>query len=170
MPSRALPTAGLYLLLCGLGAANIDVYGTIFTPRVPEIRVFAAGKGIAILVHTPRGKDILIDTGSDAGVLRDLGESLPEWQRSLDAVLLTSNKAAQTGGLASILARYEVGEVLRAGTVEFPYGARISADKVSLTVAAPGRTDISYGIFSFSVSSTTPEGVYRSDGETSGFK
>jgi len=130
------------LIACGLIAANMSVYKTIFASRLLEVSVLEVGKGSATLVRTPRGKTILIDTGPDASILRALGEALPAWQRDIDTIVLTSDKPAQTNGLASIESRYQIGEVLRAGTTEFPYGTTISFDTIPIDIIAPGKYEL----------------------------
>ncbi len=79
-----------------------------------EVRVLGVGNGDAILLTTPSRKTILIDTGPDASILRALGQALPEWQRHLDAVILTSSVADATGGLPEVEKKYTVGAILQA--------------------------------------------------------
>ncbi len=107
-------STGFYLLLfIGLVFGNISVYKTIFAPPVLEVRILEAGKGSAILLRGPGGKTVLIDTGSDASILRALGSALPMWERSLDAVILTSRSAASSGALPDVQSRYKVSQVIR---------------------------------------------------------
>jgi ComEC/Rec2-related protein len=73
-------------------------------------------QGEAILVHTPDGKTLLIDGGLDASSLaQELDSRLPSWQRSLDAVLLTTPRQDHLVGLLDIVQRYEIGEIIDAG-------------------------------------------------------
>ncbi len=73
-------------------------------------------QGEAILVRTPDAKTILIDGGLDATSLsQELDSRLPSWQRTLDAVILTSPRAEHLGGLQDIVTRYQIGEVIDAG-------------------------------------------------------
>lgn len=112
---RALPVS-LYLLICaGLVVGNAVVYRIIFAPPVFVVETFTAGKGIATLVRTPGGATILVDTGSDASILRALGTALPFSQHHIDVVLLTSSHASSTGGLLAIQARYRVGAIAHTG-------------------------------------------------------
>jgi hypothetical protein len=145
METRSLPVSFWLLLLCALVATNVIIYRTVFAPRALTVSVLEVGKAgeeRATLMKTSGGKTLLIDTGPDASILRALGESLPMWQRSIDTVILTGDKTAQTGGLVSIESRYRVGEVLRAGTANFPYGTTISVDNTPITITAPSKYEL----------------------------
>jgi beta-lactamase superfamily II metal-dependent hydrolase len=73
-------------------------------------------QGEAILVRTPDAKTILIDGGLDATSLsQELDSRLPSWQRTLDAVILTSPRAEHLTGLQDIVTRYQIGEVIDVG-------------------------------------------------------
>ncbi len=73
-------------------------------------------QGEAILVHTPDAKTILIDGGLDATSLsQELDSRLPSWQRTLDAVVLTSPRSEHLAGLQDIVTRFQVDEVIDAG-------------------------------------------------------
>lgn len=143
---------------------NIFVYQTIFTPRVLEVSVLEVGKGDAILVRTPNGKTLLVDTGPDASILRALGTALPEWQRNIDAVVLTSEKSDAIKGLPDVTSRYAIPTPIRFGTSATPYGTRLTLGDVQITILYAGTLSVSYGAASLNISSTTPKGVYISDG------
>lgn len=82
-----------------------------------ELRVwfFDVGQGDATLIVTPDGHQILIDGGPDRAVLSKLGEVMPPWDRTLDAVVATHPDADHIGGLAAVLDRYEVARVVYNG-------------------------------------------------------
>lgn len=145
-------------LLGVLVVANISIYQALTTPSVLRITVFEAGKGSAVLVRTGAGTTVLVDTGPDAGILRALGTALPPWERSIDAVILTSTKAIFAGGLPSVEERYTVEH-------SFSSGSRFTADDVSIEVFSAGVFEISHGEVSMRISSSTPKGDYFSDGE-----
>jgi beta-lactamase superfamily II metal-dependent hydrolase len=153
--------------------------------------VFEVGKATeknrTTLVRTPSGKTILVDTGSDASILRALGESLPEWQRAIDTVILTSGEETQAGGLPDIMSRYRVANLIRFGTqgsksfesalaaaastdlhqTTAPYGSSLNLDTTThITVISPGTFDIFYDTNSLSISSTTPTDIYILSGKT----
>ncbi len=107
---RGLPKR-LYFIVCFvLLIANIQIYRTIFAPRVLEMQTLDVGKGDATLVRMQNGATILIDTGPDASILRALGSALPPWQRKIDIVILTGTKKSVIGGLPDVLNRYTVGQ------------------------------------------------------------
>ncbi len=73
-------------------------------------------QGEAVLIRTPDGKTALIDGGPDAISLQKAVVSyFPPWQRSLDAVILTTPRSDHLTGLQDIVSRYQVGKVLDAG-------------------------------------------------------
>ncbi|MGC9400343.1 MAG: ComEC/Rec2 family competence protein [Anaerolineae bacterium] len=70
------------------------------------------GRGDAILVQTPRGRQLLIDGGADAPqLLSQLGRRLPFWDRRLEGVILTSPDETRLTGLVAVLERYQVERV-----------------------------------------------------------
>lgn len=152
-----VPTWIYVLVFIGLLIANVKVYQTIFAEPVLTVSVLEAGKSNAVLIKSPGGKTVLIDTGSDASILRALGSALPMWQRKIDAVILTSPKKTFAGGLPDVMNRYHV-------TRTFSTGTSFSLDAVSINILAPATLTISYGSTSFKISSSTPAGVYISDG------
>lgn len=63
--------------------------------------------GDAVLIQTPRGGYVLVDGGEDGGRLPLLlGEIIPFWCRTLDAVILTRADVARLPGQVAALARY----------------------------------------------------------------
>jgi len=156
----------LFFFAAILLVANFLIYRATLASRVLTVSVLEVGeKGNATLVRTPSGASILVDTGSDASILRALGTALPPWQRKIDVVVLTSAKASATGGLPDVMNHYHIPTPVHFGTVDFPYGARIALNNVYIEIPAPGVSNISYGITSINISSTTPKGVYVSDGK-----
>ena len=66
-------------------------------------------QGDAIFIRTPNGQQVLVDGGPDPRVaLRALGDAMPFWDRSLDAVILTHPHADHLNGLVRVLERYDV--------------------------------------------------------------
>lgn len=112
-PARS---TSLLLLFSALVVGNVSVYREIFAPRELEVRVFTAGRGTVLLLQSPQGKTFLVDTGPDAQILRILGRTLPEWQRHIDAIILTSVTPLTTGGLAAVLSNYRVTTLVRPAT------------------------------------------------------
>ena len=68
----------------------------------PQVAVLNVGDGQAVLLRGPHGA-ILIDGGPSPEKLRDeLGRSLPPWQRTLDAIVITAPGLGHVGGLAAL--------------------------------------------------------------------
>ncbi len=72
------------------------------------VSFLSAGKGGAVLIEAPSGREVIIDGGSDASILRSLGTRLPWYQRSLDIVIAAHPDAAHATGLIDVLQRYSV--------------------------------------------------------------
>ncbi|MBV9259332.1 MAG: ComEC/Rec2 family competence protein, partial [Ktedonobacteraceae bacterium] len=94
-----------------LAQANADLTVTFL-----DVTSKGQPQGEAILLRTPDGKTLLIDGGLDASSLaQELDSRLPSWQRSLDAVLLTTPRQDHLVGLLDIVQRYEIGEIIDGG-------------------------------------------------------
>ena len=155
---RELPRSFYLLLFIVLVLGNISIYPEIFAPEILRVSVLEVGKGHATLVRSPSGATILIDTGPDASILRALGKELPPWHRTIDAVLLTGAKTNVAGGLADVTGRYRVKNIVRSGT-------HVSLDNTTINILSPGTFTILYGTTSFTISSSTPAGIYISNGK-----
>jgi len=72
------------------------------------------GQGDAILIQSGQ-EEILIDGGpGSAAVTKELGRSLPFFDRTIELVVLTHPHADHITGLIEVLKRYQVGRVLYA--------------------------------------------------------
>ncbi|MFA6534569.1 MAG: ComEC/Rec2 family competence protein [Patescibacteria group bacterium] len=120
-----------------------------YNGRGLRVTVCDVGQGDAILVQTPGNQDILIDGGPDNLVLDCLGRHLAFNDRQLDLVILTHPHADHVVGLAAVLSRYEVKEVLMTGVL-FPEPAyqeflRLIAEKqIKVTYGLAGQ-NLSFG-------------------------
>ncbi|MDB5244437.1 MAG: S-layer protein [Parcubacteria group bacterium] len=158
--SRGVPTWAYVLLAAGLLIATIHVYQDLFAPLTLQITVLDVGeKSSATILRLPSRQVVLIDTGKDASILRALGTTLPEWQRSIDAVVLTSNKKPYAGGLTDVTARYRIRHIYASST------DLVFSGVVRLSIDSPGTYTLSYNKASVSFSSTSPHGEYVSDGQ-----
>ncbi|MBI4087016.1 MBL fold metallo-hydrolase [Candidatus Kaiserbacteria bacterium] len=70
------------------------------------------GQGDAIFIESPTGVQMLIDGGPDATVLRRLSQKMGFFDRSIDVVLATHADKDHIGGLADVLERYAVAEIV----------------------------------------------------------
>ena len=74
------------------------------------------GQGDAILVETPAGGRLLVDGGPDPDrLLVALDERIPPWDRRIDLVVVTHPHEDHVGGLALLVERYRVAQVLEPG-------------------------------------------------------
>lgn len=78
--------------------------------------VLDIGQGDSILIVSPSGKQIIIDGGPDLAALEHLGKHMPFFDRSIDLVVLTHPHADHLTALPDVLERYEVKNILIAGS------------------------------------------------------
>ena len=101
-----------------LGA--ILLFGQMSTTRADgllHVHVLDVGQGDAILLVTPRGRQVLVDGGPDPRVvLLALGERLSPGDRDLDAVVVTHLDSDHAGGLIGVLDRYDADIVMQGPT------------------------------------------------------
>lgn len=95
----------LGILFVGLGAIVILQAQSLGKLRMIFCDV---GQGDAILVITPGGRQILVDGGSGSRILGCLSNSMPFWDRTIEAVFLTHPQQDHMEGLVSVLASYKV--------------------------------------------------------------
>jgi competence protein ComEC len=81
-----------------------------------SVTFFDVGQGDSTLLVTPSGAQILIDGGPDMRVLEHLGRTLPFFDRSIDAVVVTHPDTDHIVALPEVLHRYKVQLVVLAGT------------------------------------------------------
>lgn len=75
--------------------------------------MFLETGGDAVLIQTPAGGYVLLDGGSDPAVLAAaLGQRMPFWLHTLDAVILTAPDAARLPGQAAALTRYHLNQAI----------------------------------------------------------
>ncbi|MCW9054499.1 MAG: MBL fold metallo-hydrolase [Candidatus Pacebacteria bacterium] len=87
------------------------------TDRVGVLTVafLDVGQGDAIYIEAPNGNQMLVDGGSNTGVLRELSQVMPWGDRSIDVVLATHPDKDHIAGLIEVLSRYEVSQYLHSG-------------------------------------------------------
>ena len=114
-PPRAVAAAaGVVLAACLVAAAGPERATSGPAPGL-TVRVLDVGQGDAILLQ-PRGSDpVLVDTGPASGGAVERLQQLGV--RRLAAVLITHHQSDHAGGLAAILARFEV-ETVAFGAAE----------------------------------------------------
>lgn len=85
------------------------------SPGRLEVHFLDIGQGDSIYIRTPSGKDMLIDAGRSASVLRRLSEVMPWQDRSIDVLVETHPDADHIGGFPPILERYTIGAFIEPG-------------------------------------------------------
>ena len=81
--------------------------------------------GHPVFVQTPGGKQILIGgSNSPSSLLSTLGKLLPFWDRDLDLVIVPEANADQLNGLAAVLDRYAVNQIMSATAATASRAAR----------------------------------------------
>lgn len=96
------------------------------------------GQGDAIFIESPSGRQALVDGGPDRSVLRELGQVMPWYDRSIDVVIATHPDADHISGLVDVLQRYRVDYIFQPG-VEKNTGP---AESMLLSVAKEGAEEI----------------------------
>jgi len=106
------------ILLTSLLAVTIFVWCQVLAEERSGLMTVAfldVGQGDAIFVETPEGKQVLIDSGSNKKVLRELAKLMPFYDRSLDIVIETHPDSDHIGGFPVVLETYQVDMVLDSG-------------------------------------------------------
>jgi len=75
------------------------------------------GQGDAIFIESPTGFQVLIDSGRDNSVLRELGKVMSFDDRSIDALLATHPDADHIGGFPGVLENYQIDAYIDGGSV-----------------------------------------------------
>lgn len=83
------------------------------------------GQGDAIFIESPTGVQILIDGGPDRSVLREVGNLMPFYDRTIDMLVVSNPDKDHFAGFLDVLRAYTVVAVMEPGTVgaSAEYGA-----------------------------------------------
>lgn len=153
--SFAIPAAirrrPLFFLILVVVCADLLLVGVLVRVSSGTLRVafLDVGQGDAILVESPSGVQMLIDTGPPSGaVLRELGRVLPFWDRTIDVLVLSHPDLDHVGGMPDVFARYRVSVVI-SGTTEGK--STIALDKDALIAkegarAIEGKRGVAVGL------------------------
>jgi competence protein ComEC len=81
-----------------------------FYPTDPNFRAYFldVGQGDSILLRYPSGEHMLVDTGKDSKVFRELDKVLPWYDKTIEYILLTHSDLDHVGAMLDILDRYSV--------------------------------------------------------------
>lgn len=108
----------ILITLCALLVTTILIWVVVLGSRPADRTIVAfldIGQGDAIFIETPDHTQMLIDGGAGKRVLRELGEVMPFYDRSIDVVVATHPDRDHIGGLPHVLDRFDVGLVMRSG-------------------------------------------------------
>ena len=95
-----------------------------------HLTVFDVGQGESILIRTPEGQNILVDSGPDPmSASIQLGKTLPFWDRKIDLLILTQLQGDHISGTPDLLRKYDVGS---AGLPPAPSRAALPAEIISM--------------------------------------
>mgnify|MGYP001581548815 CR=1 FL=1 len=98
-------------LLIPVLLANVVVWSVVFAEDRAGLLTVAfldIGQGDSIFIEAPNGNQVLIDGGIGRQVLRQLGQFMSAYDRSLDLVVATHPDADHIGGLIDVLERFQV--------------------------------------------------------------
>ena len=101
----------LYWMLSFFLLANVLVW--VAFNMLPDgklhVFVFDVGQGESILIRTPEGQNILVDSGPDPlSACTQLGNNLPFWDRHIDMLVLTQLQSDHCTGALELFSRYDV--------------------------------------------------------------
>jgi len=71
------------------------------------------GQGDSIFIDSPSGRQVIIDGGPNASVIRELGAVMPWYDRTIDVMIPTHPDSDHVGGLIDVLARYKIGTIIQ---------------------------------------------------------
>jgi competence protein ComEC len=163
-PARSMPMR----LASGALIVAVAVAGAVVVTRsagAARVTVLDVGQGDAILVEGSEGGRLLVDGGPDPDrLLVALDRRIPPWDRRIDIVVLSHPHEDHVAGLALLLDRYRVGQVLepgmrgpgpgyaawldRVGRPQHPVraavaaGDRLSVDEIDIDVLWPIRGQV----------------------------
>lgn len=101
---------GLFLVLVGLGIANVALYSYLFSfLQEPELGVhfLSVGQGDAELIRGNRSS-ILIDAGPGSRVVQEIDKVVPAYDRTIDVAIISHPQLDHMGGMLPVIERYKV--------------------------------------------------------------
>src|SRR3989338_5893708 len=75
------------------------------------------GQGDAVFIESPTGMQMMIDGGPGAVVLRELGNVMPFYDRSIDMLLVSNPDTDHMAGFLDVLRSFSVASVVEPGTI-----------------------------------------------------
>lgn len=146
------------------GKVSAALFSTVFSviflviiisysvPKKLRVSFLNIGQGDAILVQTPSGHDMLIDGGPSDAVLARVGEAMNYFNRGIEVMIATHGDADHVTGLIPVLAKYDVGIIIKSPvdgdtTLFRDLASHIHNENADVHVAARGdRIDFGDGV------------------------
>ncbi len=119
-------------ILCTMCMSLVYVVWRESDQGILRVVFLNVGQGDAIFIESPTHGQMLIDSGPDNTVIRELGKVLPWYDRSIDVIMITNPDKDHIAGFIPVLRRYDVQKVIRPDTLndtEINRAVGISIDK-----------------------------------------
>ncbi|MEK7531392.1 MAG: ComEC/Rec2 family competence protein [Patescibacteria group bacterium] len=110
--TQSLSLLFLIFLLFVNSAVYVLLYREEHSPKLLTVSFLDIGQGDSIFIETPGGRQMLIDGGRDARVLRELSGVMSPFDKDIDVVIATHPDADHIGGLIDVLGKYKIGTLL----------------------------------------------------------
>lgn len=147
-----------FFIIVSLISIVFFVLLVVFTKKQQGLLVVSflnVGQGDAIFIEAPNGKQILIDSGPDSSVIRELGDVMPFWDRTIDMIIPTHADKDHIGGFPEVFKRFSIKSVYdspnEATTAVYEaYQEGKNSEDVPVRVATSNDTiilDEQYGIY-----------------------
>lgn len=107
-----------YILGVLFAAAVLIWYAVVAEDRAGKLTVafLDVGQGDAIFIESPTGAQMMIDGGPGAVMLRELGNVMPFYDRSIDLLLVSNPDTDHMAGFIATLRSFKVNAVVEPGT------------------------------------------------------
>ena len=101
-------------------SAIFIVLGILFileSQKVGKLRLIFCdvGQGDGMLIVTPKGSQVVVDSGPGSKIVDCLGENMPFWDRTIEMMILTHPQQDHMEGQVEIFNRYHVERVIWSG-------------------------------------------------------
>jgi len=108
--SKAILAISVFLLVLGILAISASF-------KLGRLRIIACnvGQGDGLLILTPGGREVIIDSGPGSKISDCLSRYMPFWDRTIEMVVLTHPQQDHIEGQMAVFANYSVGTVVTTG-------------------------------------------------------
>lgn len=122
-----------YILGVLVASAILIWYAVVAEDRAGKLTVafLDVGQGDAIFIESPTGTQVLIDGGPDRSVLREMGNIMPFYDRTIDLLVVSNPDKDHFAGFLDILRAYKVRAVMEPGTIGASAEYRVFGEEVA---------------------------------------